>query len=260
MLASIKNVLKIAISKRIRSNLFKAYLKNLRPIVHRGSNVHCPVCQKSFRKFLPAGAKTIERSGAECPKCTCKERHRLFWLYLHKKTSFFSTKARVLHFAPEPYFQEVFLKMENLEYISADLYSPLSMIKADITDIPFKDEYFDVIFCSHVLEHIPDDGKAMSELYRVLKQDGWAILQVPIDPDMEKTLEDPNIITSEDRIHFYWNANHLRLYGIDYKDRLEKAGFQVTVDDYVKSLPESDIRKYGLLKKENIYFCRKPAL
>ncbi|MBT9317285.1 class I SAM-dependent methyltransferase [Leptothoe spongobia] len=257
----VKSLLNTILPKGLKGKIYKKfYIKLLRPFVYRGNSVYCPVCNGNFREFMPAGPESIRRTGAECPKCTCKERHRLFWLYLQNQTSFFSKKAKVLHFAPEPFFQAKFLNMKNLDYVSADLFSSLAMLKVDITDIPFKDDQFDVVFCSHVLEHVPEDRKAMSELYRVLKPGGWAILQVPIDTNLEGTLEDPNITTPEERIHFYWNEEHVRLYGCDYKDRLSEAGFQVTVDPYVKTLDEKSVKSYGLLRKEDIFLCMKPNL
>jgi len=98
----------------------------------------------------------------------------LLWLYLQRKTSFFSAPLKVLHIAPEQAFYKRFRQQPNLEYITSDLYSPLADVKADICALPFEDEQFDVILCNHVLEHIPDDTQAMRELYRVLKKGGSA--------------------------------------------------------------------------------------
>ncbi|WP_293138876.1 class I SAM-dependent methyltransferase [Okeania sp. SIO3I5] len=185
------------------------------------------------------------------------KRHRLLWLYLKNKTNFFDEDLKVLHFAPEYSFYRRFANQKNLDYISADLYSPRAMVKMDITNILYEDNLFDVIICSHVLEHIPDDRKAMSELWRVLKHGGWAILQVPIDINSQETLEDPNIQSPEDRLRFYGLEDHVRMYGLDYKDRLEEVGFTVKVDEYVKELGSDIIEKYGLMETENIYLCIK---
>jgi len=125
----------------------------------------------------------------------------------------------------------------------------------DITNIPYEDNSFGVILCSHVLEHIPDDRKAMRELYRVLKPGGWAILQVPIIRD--KTFEDFSITKPEDRERVFGQWDHVRAYGKDYRDRLEKAGFKVRVDDYVKRLGADKIKKYALKENEDIYYCEK---
>jgi predicted SAM-dependent methyltransferase len=145
--------------------------------------------------------------------------------------------------------------MSNLDYVSADINSPLAMVKMDITNIPCEDNSFDTILCSHVLEHVMDDQKAMRELFRVLKPEGWAILQVPIDCERDKTFEDPNIVSPEDREKFFGLSDHVRVYGLDYKDRLEKAGFKVKVDHYVKNLGDDMVEKHRLWRGEDIYFC-----
>jgi SAM-dependent methyltransferase len=127
----------------------------------------------------------------------------------------------------------------------------------DITKIPCKDNAFDVVLCNHVLEHVVDDQKAMRELFRVLVPGGWAIVQSPIDSQRAKTFEDPTILSAHDRERAFGQHNHVRMYGRDYKDRLEKAGFTVNVDSYAIDLDTETVRKYGL-PDEEIYFCTKP--
>lgn len=146
--------------------------------------------------------------------------------------------------------------MSNIDYISADLSLPLAMVRMDITDIPYTDNYFDAILCSYVLEHIEDDRKAMEEILRVLKPDGWAILQVPLDRNRKQTFEDPNVVSPQERERLFLQHDHVRLYGLDYKDRLEEAGFKVKVDSYLKQLEKDTVCQYGL-NRENIYFCTK---
>lgn len=227
-------------------------------ILYFGLRFKCPCCGGHFRKFLTFGVKP--RPNAQCPRYNSLERHRLIWLYLKNRTNFFSDNFKVLHFAPEYIFQKTFKSLPNLEYINVDLNSPLAMIKIDITNVPFKDNYFDVILCSHVLEHVMDDQLAMRELFRVLKPGGWAILQVPIDFKRDKTFEDPNIVSAEDRARIFGQKDHVRIYGRDYKDRLEKAGFTVKVDNYVRQLGTDVIKKYSLMKEQGIYFCIKPKI
>ena len=143
--------------------------------------------------------------------------------------------------------------MPNLDYMcSVDLESPMAMVKMDITDRQFPSNYFDCVICYHVLEHIPDDQRAMEEIFRALKPGGWAILQVSILRD--KTFEDPNVTTPEDRGKNLWAVYHVRIYGLDYKNRLEQAGLSVKADDYVIQLSDDVIRKHGLMKDENILF------
>ncbi|MFY0594690.1 class I SAM-dependent methyltransferase [Roseivirga sp.] len=222
----------------------------------RGSNVECPVCEISYRKFLPYG-RLNPRPNALCPDSLSLERHRLMWLYLKDKTDFFSADKKLLHIAPELCFIKKFKAMPNIDYTSADLESPLADVKMDVHDIPFGDNTFDVVFCNHVMEHVDDDIKAMSEIHRVLKPGGWAIIQSPQDYNREETLEDPSITDPKERERVYWQDDHVRLFGLDYGKRLEKGGFNVTEDRYVMELPEETVRRYALPKKEIIYFCAK---
>ena len=180
----------------------------------------------------------------------------MLWLYFKDRTNLFTDRIRLLHFAPEQVFEKAFKSLENLDYLTADLYSDNVMVKMDITDITCEDDSFDAIICSHVLEHVMDDRKAMREMFRVLKPGGWVVIMVPISGDA--TFEDPSIITHEDRERFFGQWNHVRFYGSDIKDRLESAGFEVKVDGYVRELERSKIRRYGLLESEDIYFCTKP--
>jgi SAM-dependent methyltransferase len=228
-----------------------------RAMRYAGTRVMCPCCRWHFRRFLPAGV-VVKRANASCPRCGSLERHRLLWLYLKNRTDLFDLNHRVLHFAPEPIFAKVFRTMSSLYYVTADLSSARAGIKTDIMAIACKDNSFDVVLCNHVLEHVLDDQKAMRELFRVLRPGGWAILQSPIDIQRAKTLEDPTITSPEDRERVFGQSNHLRLYGRDYKERLEKAGFRVNVDDYVRRLDGHTANKYGV-KHEEIYFCTKPT-
>lgn len=156
------------------------------------------------------------------------------------------------------FFQKKCKALTNLDYISADISSPLAMVKIDITDIPLSDNRFDCIICYHVLEHIPNDQKAMRELFRVLKPGGWGILQSPVDLNRDKTFEDPNIVSPVERERIFGHKDHFRIYGRDYKDRLERVGFTVRLDNYIRDLENNIIKKYGLRKDEIIYFCSKP--
>ena len=166
-------------------------------------------------------------------------------------------RGAVLHIAPERCFIKRFEALSTIDYITADLESPWAKIKMDIHDIPFEENTFDVIFCNHVLEHVDDDKKAMRELCRVLKPDGWAIMQPFINTNLEKTYEDPAITTPKEREQAYWQADHLRMYGLDYKERLEQEGFSVKVDDFVKGLGRDLIKRYGLVEEEKVYVCMK---
>ena len=165
-------------------------------VFYKGNQVTCNVCLSSFRKFLPYGRKA--RENALCPNCLALERHRLMWLFLQKETNFFTSKLKVLQIAPELCFIARMEALPNLEYITADLESPLAKVKMDVHQIPFDNETFDVVFCNHVLEHVDDDILACSEINRVLKKDGWGIIQSPVY-DLEKTIEDKTISDPSER-------------------------------------------------------------
>jgi predicted SAM-dependent methyltransferase len=251
---------KIVIEKMLPPRLYLLVVRMfriVRPLWYIGDNVTCPLCEGHFREFAPAGLVN-PRLNAQCPRCGSRKRQRLLWFYLKDKTQFFTDHLKVLHVAPSYPLQKKFRKLKNLDYISADLLSPTAMVKMDITDIHLPDNQFDCIICYHVLEHILDDGKAMRELFRVLKPGGWAILQVPIDPNRDKTFEDPAVVSPKQRERIFGQYNHVRIYGLDYKDRLEATGFTVKVDNYVRQLPDDFVEKYALMKEEKIYLCSKP--
>jgi SAM-dependent methyltransferase len=216
-----------------------------------GNKVECPVCGGRFRKFLPYGYNMV-RENALCPRCLSLERHRLLWLYLKNRTGFFSEKLKVLHVAPEQCFHKLFRNMGNLTYITADLESPLADVKLDIQEMPFGADEFDVVICNHVLEHVPDDKKAMREIYRVLKKGGFALLQVPANYE-NNTYEDPSITDPADRERHFRQKDHYRLYGRDYADRLAEAGFIVKEDNYLLSLSEHERDRYRLPAMELMY-------
>ena len=185
------------------------------------------------------------------------ERHRLMWLFLKEKTNFFNEKLKFLHIAPEYCFIKLFKKMKNLDYITGDLISPWADIKMDVHDIPFKENTFDVVICNHVLEHVEDDKKVMSEFYRVMKPGGWGIFQVPINTESKHTLEDKSITDPKEREKVYWQSDHVRLYGLDYAAKLTNAGFKVTESNFINELDPSLVERYALPKGEIIYFCEK---
>ena len=222
----------------------------------RGNKFEDPINGKKYNKLLPYG-RLKPRENALAPDSMSLERHRLMWLFLQQKTNFFTEKLKFLHVAPEFCFINLFKKMENLEYITGDLVSPWADVKMDVHNIPFNDNEFDVVICNHVLEHVKDDKKVMKEFYRVMKKGGWGIFQVPIDKNNKQTIEDPNITDPKDRERLYWQSDHLRLYGLDYSKRLQKAGFKVTENNFINELEQELVNKYALPKNEIIYFCEK---
>jgi len=223
----------------------------------KGDRYTDPIDGKSFKRFLPYGYGQ-QRPNVLSPSTLSLERHRLLWLYLKDETDFFEKPLRVLHMAPEQCFLSIFKKMKHLDYTTADLYSPIVDVKADILNLPFKDEEFDLVFCNHVLEHIEDDNKAMKELYRVMKPGGMGIFQVPQELARESTYEDPNIISPEDRATHFGQYDHVRIYGRDYFDRLRNVGFKVEEVDYSLKLSPDLVEKYCLAKGEILPVCFKP--
>ena len=222
----------------------------------RGNTYIDPIDGKSYRRFLPYGYAKV-RDNVLAPGTLSLERHRLFWLYLKNETTFFSAPLRVLHFAPEQAFVQKFKKQKNLTYTTTDLNSPIADVKADICDLPFKDNSFDFIICNHVLEHIPDDTKAMQELYRVLAPSGTAIVQVPYDAKREITFEDNTITDQSKRTRIFGQYDHLRVYGMDYFKKLSSIGLNVNALDYTSGISSDDIERYRLCKGELLPVCKK---
>ena len=231
----------------------------VRPIIAfglKGTNFTDPIDGKSFQSMLPYGYET-QRNNVLSPSTLSLERHRLLWLYLNEQTDFFAAPKKVLHFAPEQAFYKRFRQQKNLDYTTTDLFSPLADVKADICNLPFGDNQYDVILCNHVLEHIPDDTKAMQELYRVLKPGGMAILQIPQDLHRTITFADDSITDQRERAKIFGQYDHVRIYGRDYFDKLRSIGFRVIEEDYTNKISPELVKKYCLAKGEIIPVCFK---
>jgi len=219
-----------------------------RPLIKlyfKGDQFTDPIDGSSYRKFLPYGYQNL-RQNALCPGTLSLERHRLLWLYLDRKTTFLTDSIRVLHIAPEQVFYKKFKSFSHWDYTTSDLHSPLADVKADICALPFEDNSYDFILCNHVLEHIPNDLKAMEELYRVLKPGGTAILQVPLEEDRENAFEDDAITDQQERTRIFGQYDHVRVYGQDYYSRLEKVGFKATAVDFIKEISATEVKRFAL--------------
>jgi len=226
-------------------------------IFYYGNNVECPICGHHYRKFLPYG-RINPRPNALCPHCLSLERHRLIWDYLKMKTHFFTAKLDVLHIAPEPCFMKQFEKQHAEKYITADIESPLAKVKMDIHEIPFPENHFDVVLCNHVLEHVDNDIKAMSEIHRVLKPGGYAVMQVPFfAPIPDVTVEDASITHAREREKAFGQSDHVRKFGKDYAKRIERSGLKAEPSKFASELDEMIMQRHGLVRNEILYIGHK---
>jgi SAM-dependent methyltransferase len=230
----------------------------------------CPFCRSRFRDFLPSGLDIPvlrerrvvgggRRRRALCPACGSLDRERLVYLFLRCRTDLFEGEKRVLHVAPEKRLAEILRSRDTLHYLTADLLSDDVMRRVDITHTDFPDDAFDVVICNHVLEHVVDDRKAMSELHRILKPGGWAVLQVPLSLILEKTHEDDTVTTVEGRERAFGQGDHVRIYGKDYTDRLADAGLRVEVFRWTSDPAEfgGPKNRYGLNEEESVFLVYK---
>jgi SAM-dependent methyltransferase len=267
---SLKQLIKITVKRIIPVNYQPVIKRFFLRLVYFGKAYRCPVCCSNVRLLKPLGydlpviiEKQITGSGlrkAMCPVCSSSDRVRLLFLFLKSKTNLFSQPLKLLHLAPEKPLSDIFIKHKNIDYLTADLNPEQVMIQMDITAIQFPDNTFDAILCNHVLEHIPDDRKAMNELYRVLKPGGWAILQVPVSRILEQTYEDFTITSPQEREKHFGQKDHVRIYGKDYSRRLQEAGFKVEI--YKWTLDNSfrnDGNRFGLNHEETVFYCTKPS-
>lgn len=220
----------------------------------------CPVCKNRIRLYLPFGESL--RYNAQCPVCRSLERHRALWLYFEKNLGLFQKNGmKLLHFAPEGIFYKRFKDNRNIDYYPVDINSEFPGIRkaVDITCIPYEANSFDMIICNHVLEHIPDEKKALSELFRVLSDEGIAFINTPVSEELEVTLEKSEYNTPELRSRYYGQCDHVRRYGRDYIRHLQSAGFIVEEIKVNENYTEEELTKFGLLRGEKVYCCRKKA-
>jgi SAM-dependent methyltransferase len=252
----IKGIYRKIVSEKNR-NVIRRFFQKLTYPLYLGNNFYCNCCNKSFRKFLPKG--NIKRLNAKCPYCLSLERVRLLDLYLTNEIGLFKKKGiKVLHIAPEDILFKKIAPLD-IEYIDGDINPANSRYLVDVTNIQFNDNYFDLIICSHVLGHVPNEELALHELKRVLKNDGVALFMSLLNPNERNTLEDARIVSPEDRLKFYGEPDLCRLYGTDFGDRLAKQGFIVERIDYREKLPKETLvrNSLGNGEREIIYKCTK---
>lgn len=238
---------------RIKMKLLLTLPDGLRKVLAYGKTCYCPVCESQIRGYERFG----HMAKAWCPVCGSMRWQRLGWLFLQRRTNLFDgMPKKMLHLAPEIAFEPRLKKVANLDYVTGDLLDPHVMVQMDATDIPFADCSFDAVFCSHVMEHIPEDRKAMGEFFRVLNPNGWAVFMVPIRMD-RLTDEDLAITDPQEREQRFGQYDHVRYYGRDFEDRLKTAGFQVSI---VKSedIVETDRLEYLGIKQQGVlFYCQK---
>jgi predicted SAM-dependent methyltransferase len=224
-------------------------------IPNSGVKRYCPVCRMPSRRFAEFGI--VPREDAKCIWCGALERHRLVWLYFKKMTDLFDGRPKsVLHIAPERMFENLLKHQFNSGYFTADLSDSKAMVRMDITHVDYAEETFDVIYCSHVLEHVSNDRRAIHELHRILKSDGWAVLLIPITAD--RTFEDPSVTKPSERLKLFGQEDHVRRYGPDFVERLNEAGFKVKVIAASDFLTEEEITHMGITDAAGqIYYCTK---
>ena len=219
-----------------------------------GRRRYCPICQRHSRKFDTYGV--TPRPDALCIHCKSLERHRLVWLFLTEKTSLLGGQScKMLHIAPEPCMEKKLKNTLGNGYVTADLYRPDVQVKMDIAAIPFADETYDTIYCSHVLEHVPDDRKAIREFYRILKPSGWLLLVVPVNVD--KTIEDASITDPQKRLELFGQDDHVRKYGPDIIARIRESGFHVKKVLPGDFLSAEQIHKCGTTVDTPLFYCTK---
>ena len=242
--------------KRIHIHLF---INKMTSFFYLGNTYYCNCCNWSFRKFKPKGNTLIQRENAECPYCGSLERVRNLLFYIENETDLLTGKYRILHFAPEWPLLPFFKKNKNLDYITADINPNVADYQVDIMNIPFPGNSFDYIICSHVLGHVPDEKKAIEELFRVLKTGGTALVATLIDLENPHTFETDEADTPQMRLYLYSEPDLLRLHGTDFGERLAQGGFIVETINYPLVLGKEMQEKYALGdgRRELIFKCTK---
>ncbi|HVZ99782.1 MAG TPA: methyltransferase domain-containing protein [Caulobacterales bacterium] len=250
----------------------------VRAAVWRASNFglshECPFCGHHIKAFRAEGERHAVlfeqdvvgggwREGCTCPLCGSVDRERLVCLFLRRHPELLEAPKKIMHVAPEAKLEEWLRALSGLDYLSADLTDEHVDVNLDLTAIPFQEASFDAVIANHILEHIPDDALAMREIHRILKPGGWAILQVPISLKRAFTDEDPSVTDPQERERRFGQNDHVRIYTAhDYVARLARAGFHVEPFSWETRAYDygGTANKFGLLRKETLFFVRRPLV
>lgn len=252
---TIKAILKQYLPNPIQHKIFAARESIRRKVNSQrylGTHRYCPICISELSTYQ------INDGIAVCPVCDSSERHRVDWLFFNRNTDLFDeSPKKILHVAPEYFLTKRFSEFRNIEYVSIDIEDPRAMLKMDLTDILYPDDYFDVVYCSRVLEYIEDDKKAISEMLRVIRPGGWGLLQVSVAG--KNTFEDPTIVTPEERFRAYGDKGHKRLSGVDYIERIQACGWDAELFCANDFISNHEFEKLGILMRDRyVFYCRKP--
>lgn len=250
-LAALAPALKARVPSRYKAAARHAFLR-VSSVLNAGSEVECSVCDRSFRKFA-----RFHGDNDQCPGCGSLMRHRAIVLYVQNVLHLAERRLSVFHIGPAESVRGRLSSLDSLDYLSADLEPGKADVEADITDLRFDSDLFDFVLCVHVLEHVPEDRKAISEMHRVLRPGGTALIMVP-PSDLAVTAEDPSVTNPSERERLFGQHDHVRLCGADYKERLAEPGFQVEAVDYPEQLGPEKRARYGLRVGEPFYICDKP--
>lgn len=213
----------------------------------------CPICRSAVRQFLPHGV--VPRPNAVCPVCQSRDRHRLAWLWLTSQTRLGREPVRLLHIAPEPELARRLTALPAVHYVSGDIVHRAS-VRMDVCSMPFGTGSFDLIYCSHVLNMLPEDQPALAELFRVLRPGGQALLQVPVTQP-GAGVEVSSTSTAEERRAKLGDAHMYRRYERDaLHTRLRKQGFHSVALDWYSSFTSRKQLQLGLID-EPLHVCQK---
>ena len=240
--------LKAAVPPRYKQAARRLFLR-LSVVTSAGTGVECPCCGREARHFV-----RFHGEHDQCAGCGSLMRHRALLLLLRDRLRFDELGGRLIHIGPGPSVGAWLASRDSIDYVSVDLYSPLAHVQADMCDLPFEDESFDMAVCVHTLEHIPDDRLALRELHRVLRPGGLAVVQVP-PSNLAETREDPSVTDPQERERLFGQYDHVRLCGADYPDRMRETGFDVERIDYVDELALETRRRFGLRTGEPFDVC-----